>query len=738
MTKSAGRPTMRRRLPLLLGALIAASGVVNAHAFWASTDSSNHAAAVADALQQGSTPTVSATGPTSVEIDFTRASTSNGREVVSYLVKRYDSASATTESASFSCDWPAATTLSCSEPSLPEGTWYYTNTTRIAGSLWMGTESTKSTGVTIDTIAPAAPSTPDLATASDTGTSSTDNLTSADTPTFTGTAEAEATVKIYAGAVQVGSGTATGGNYTIQVSALAQGAHTITATATDGAGNVSSASSGLAVTIDTSAPAAPSIPDLATASDTGTSSTDNLTNVDTPTFTGTAETGATVTIYAGAVQEGSGTATGGNYTIQVSALGEGAHTITATATDGAGNVSTASSGLTVTIDTSAPAVPSIPDLATASDTGSSSTDNLTNIDTPTFTGTADSGSTVKIFAGAVEVGSGTATGGNYSIQVAALGEAAHAITARASDGAGNTSSPSGSLGVTVDTTAPLVAATTIAKQTGYLAGSIKQSGSYYVYANVTETGGGVLSEVSDVTAITTGSAVTLAGGSYSANGLTYNYRSALQTATSGLTSGNGTRLYSIVSTDLAGNNRTQTSLSVTVDNTVPAGSNVQTANGGSTPGRAEATDSITFTFSEQIDPHSIVSGWTGASTNVVVRLIDGGCTLILCSDDSFQIFNASNSAALPFGTVDLNQHNYHGGGLLGAQPPLTFGASGTPSTMVQSGASIAITLGTASGTADTGSSTTMEWLTSTAPYDAAGNALSGTDVDEGGAGDREF
>src|SRR5581483_3787636 len=107
--------------------------------------------------------------------------------------------------------------------------------------------------VTVDRTAPAAPSTPVLAVASDSGTVG-DNLTNATTPTFIGTAEAGATIKLFDGVTQVGSGTATGGNYSIATSALSQAAHTITATATDPAGNVSSSSGGVTVTIDATAP----------------------------------------------------------------------------------------------------------------------------------------------------------------------------------------------------------------------------------------------------------------------------------------------------------------------------------------------------------------------------------------------------------------------------------------------------------------------------------------------------
>lgn len=392
------------------------------------------------------------------------------------------------------------------------------------------------------------------------------------------------------------------------------------------------------------------------------------------------------------------------------------------------------------IDTTPPSPPSTPDLDAASDSGSSADDNITNLTTLTFNGSAEAGSTVKLFDGAAPVGSGIAGGGSYSIVVANLSEGAHNIRATATDGAGNASTSSPGLPVTVDLTAPLVTSTVIAKQIGYLSGAIKQSGSYYVYAAISETGSSVLSATGNLTSVTSeGSAVNLTSGSYSANGVVYNYRSALQAATSGLTAGNGTRAYSVASSDVAGNASNLSGISVTVDNTAPFATDIQTANGGGLAGRAEPSDTVTFTFSEQMDPSSIISGWNGSSTGVTVRLIDGGCVLVLCSDDSFQIWNQANSSQLPLGSVGLGRSDYHGGGLLGTKAPLTFGATGTPSTMVQSGSAITITLGTASGTADTaGGNGSMQWSPATSPYDRAGNNMTGTTVNESGSVDREF
>ena len=102
------------------------------------------------------------------------------------------------------------------------------------------------------------------------------------------------------------------------------------------AGNISAASAGLAVTIDTTA-AAPSAPDLAAASDSGRRARDNLTNDTTPTFTGSgAEAGATVTLYDtnGTTVLGTATADGsGNWSITSSTLADRRHTLTAKQTD---------------------------------------------------------------------------------------------------------------------------------------------------------------------------------------------------------------------------------------------------------------------------------------------------------------------------------------------------------------------------------------------------------------------
>ena len=182
------------------------------------------------------------------------------------------------------------------------------------------------------------------------------------------------------------------------------GAHSLTATATDVAGNTGVASTALNVTVDTTAPLAPSIASFST--DTGTVG-DNITSDNTLTLNGTAEASSTIKVYDGATLLGTATANGtGAWSYTTGALTNGGHSLTATATDAAGNTGVASTALNVTVDTTAPLAPSIASFSTDSGTVG---DNITNDNTLTLTGTAEA-STVKVYDGATLLGTATANG----------------------------------------------------------------------------------------------------------------------------------------------------------------------------------------------------------------------------------------------------------------------------------------------------------------------------------------
>jgi hypothetical protein len=293
---------------------------------------------------------------------------------------------------------------------------------------------------------------------------------------------------------------------------------------------------------------------------------------------------------------------------------------------------------------------------------------------------------------------------------------------------GNSASNGNELVAATDWVAPSASSSVIGKGQGGVPGYIRQGGAYMVYANVGDAGApasGVSNVTADASTITTGQdAAALSSGSFTIGGAAYNYRSAALTANATLSA--GTYSYSLTSRDLAANSRTQSGYTVVVDNTAPSAADIQTTNkSGNTVGRPELGDTIIYTFSERIDPNSILANWTGQATGVVVRITNA-------SGDPLTVFDAANTAQLPFGSVNLGRNDY-------VNASATLGATGTPSTMVQSGNTITVTLGTASsGPSTAGGNGTMTWAPSASAYDWAGNAMTTTARTETGSADREF
>lgn len=324
---------------------------------------------------------------------------------------------------------------------------------------------------TVTRIAPAIfpPAALALAARSDSGASNSDRLTNATRPTFTGTAETGSVITVFAQrgsepAVSLGSVKAspkTGGwsFATPRGRAFAPGSWTITATARNAAGIVSSPSSPLAITVKT-ATVAPTAFALAAGSDSGPSDSDRITNVTSPAFTGIAEPGSTVSVVINN-KRSVGTAVAdpvsGAFNVLAAGLRRGAYRMSAVAVDAAGNRSPLSAPLLLVVD-NAIAAPRGLDLVAASDTGRNNKDNRTSQQTPTFAGAAKPNSTVEVYAvqtGADAVLLGTASADRKGIwrftvpPAKALAAGNYAITARASDLAGNTSPLSAPLGIEI-------------------------------------------------------------------------------------------------------------------------------------------------------------------------------------------------------------------------------------------------------------------------------------------------
>ena len=319
---------------------------------------------------------------------------------------------------------------------------------------------------TVDTTGPSAPG---ITSVIDdvgpvTGTLTSGNSTNDARPTFNGTGEVGSTVHIIVDGSEIGTAVVNAqGNWTFTPgTALGEGAHAITFNATDAAGNTGATTAPFNLTVDTVAPSAPVI---STAADNAGSvqaplTSGQSTDDTTPTLTGTAAANATITIYENGQPVGTATANGsGAWSFTPSTpLANGSHTWTATATDAAGNVSPTSSGFTLVVDTTPPNAPVISQAIddVGSITGALSSGQTTDDTVPRLVGTSEPFATVNIYEGATLVGTGTAdASGSWSILLnTTLATGAHSFTARATDAAGNTSVPSATFSLTIDTTPP--------------------------------------------------------------------------------------------------------------------------------------------------------------------------------------------------------------------------------------------------------------------------------------------
>ncbi|MHC5351450.1 Ig-like domain-containing protein, partial [Metapseudomonas furukawaii] len=323
--------------------------------------------------------------------------------------------------------------------------------------------------INIDTQAPSAPSIgsvlDDIGTK--TGELASGDLTDDSAPTFSGTAEAGATVVIYDNDVEIDRVTADkDGNWTYTPDpALAEGEHSITVRAIDAAGNMSLPSEVFELVIDTTPPVLPENP-IGEILDNhgdiqGPIGEDGHTDDNTPTFKGKGEPGDTVIILDNGEEIGRvvvGPDLIWEFTPETE-LADGDHEISVIIEDPAGNQSEESPPRVIHVDTQAPDSPTI---GKVEDNVGTKTDDLTSGDvtddsTPTFSGKAEAGATVVIYDNDVEIDRVTSDkDGNWTYTPdPALAEGEHSITVRAVDAAGNVSDPSAIFELVIDTTAPV-------------------------------------------------------------------------------------------------------------------------------------------------------------------------------------------------------------------------------------------------------------------------------------------
>ncbi|WP_354410998.1 Ig-like domain-containing protein [Variovorax atrisoli] len=323
--------------------------------------------------------------------------------------------------------------------------------------------------IVLDTTAPATPA---VVTAVDDqgpaqGAIAAGGVTDDTTPTFSGSGvKAGDTIRLYDGGALIGSITvATDGAWSITPSTpLASGAHRITLTVTDAAGNTSAASAPLEFTVDL----ADVVVSIEQVVDDQGSIKGNLapgarTDDTTPTLVGKATAGALVTVKEGATVLGSTTAdAGGSWRLTLSAQGEGTHSYTATAVNAAGKKGEAT--IDLTIDTTAPEVPKIAGVGddVGLVQGGLASGAYSDDTTPTLGGSgAAAGDLIKIYDNGSFLGSATVKAdGSWSFTpTTPLAEGAHRFTATTTDSVGNESAHSGSFTVNVDVTPPTAKAT---------------------------------------------------------------------------------------------------------------------------------------------------------------------------------------------------------------------------------------------------------------------------------------
>ena len=246
----------------------------------------------------------------------------------------------------------------------------------------------------------------------------------------------------------------------------------VSVTATDNAGNSTTTADSTGATVDN---VAPTVTDakISISGATGTGGVYKIGDTVTATWNNTSGTGdantdtiSTVTVNFSVFGGGTAVAasnSSGTWTATLAITEDGGGVIessnlniSVTATDNAGNATTTADTSNATLDNHTPAAPSNLDLTASSDSGISSTDNITNDNRPTIDGIAEANSRVELFySGTNSLGTATADiSGSWTLTVGTLSDGTYSVTATAADSAGNTSAASDALSLIVDTGAP--------------------------------------------------------------------------------------------------------------------------------------------------------------------------------------------------------------------------------------------------------------------------------------------
>ncbi|QHU91102.1 BspA family leucine-rich repeat surface protein [Candidatus Saccharibacteria bacterium oral taxon 955] len=323
-----------------------------------------------------------------------------------------------------------------------------------------------------DTQPPVAPAAaPDMTATSDTGDSDSDNITNKNKPVFKLVCtEVGSTLTLYVDGAA--NGTVNCANVgpvdMVPTAPLTEGNHSVTFKESDAAGNESPSSPALAVTIDTTAPAAPTVTmDPVTADNTINSVEAAAQQFIRGSVTGAHPGDKARLTINGVIYEATIDATG-RFSVTVPGtelVSDPDRTIdvVVTASDVAGNTTSINSSKTYNVDANVVVPPARATLKASSDTGSSDSDNITKNTRPVVTLQCISATDkLHLIVDGVEVQVVNCTSAG-PIEVTlpnALSDGSHTVTYSRETSAGNVSAPSMPLTLTIDTTAPTGALTT--------------------------------------------------------------------------------------------------------------------------------------------------------------------------------------------------------------------------------------------------------------------------------------
>jgi hypothetical protein len=324
-------------------------GAGAAYAYWL-VSAGGVAGAAADTLPVGATPAAAVSGSsTTAAVSFAARTTSagsGGRQITSYLVRRYTSAGAPAGTgAVVTCGSTSITagTVSCTDPGLADGSYYFTSTPTIGN--WTGGESAKSAVALVDTTPPTVSGSRTTPNAS--GWNSTNVVVS-----FTASDAGSGTASITYSVDGAAGVTTPGASASVTIST--EGTHSVSYVATDNRGNTSTPASISAIRIDKTAPTG--MTGNGTETCTGGASGLFCGGGITLGLVAGSDAGSGVASVTAAIDAGTPTSINNSATslLVPSTAADGAHSVTFVTTDLAGNTTTRTYSTAKSTDNTAP------------------------------------------------------------------------------------------------------------------------------------------------------------------------------------------------------------------------------------------------------------------------------------------------------------------------------------------------------------------------------------------------